>query len=1256
MNPAALSLHIPLAPTAPPTLGIAGFVYADLFEPARLRDLYEHFLAWFRAEAEADFTAYEAYRACGGGGMSPEATSTVLLSTAPHVSRFVAKLFGVEREAGQIVSETTSRLPIFRFGSEFVKKRVAKRAVTAATFTGSPLQGADVAQTLCRTAVALESEAASFGDARLYSIDEELAVARSVLVFLDIEDTAKKAKKGGGAHVTPAMKDSVQRLRAELASLSFAGEITKCADGRAPTDDEDLALVTWALEGIATSLASRFAHHDDPVHAWICMKAPKNVDPMNLVELRRPKKDFPELFVGPEHERRERDGFRLTDRRKSARQVEWELDYCLLCHERDKDSCSKGLRDNKTKEIKKNGLGVPLVGCPLDEKISEMHTLRRDGDVLGSLALVTLDNPMCPGTGHRICNDCMKACVFQKQEPVNIPEVETRVLSETLALPWGVEIFGLLTRWNPLNIERPFPLPYNGKKVLIVGIGPAGYTLAHHLTREGFSVTSVDGLKLEPLPAALTGGPPADGGDGRRRAPTPIKDFGVLYQELDERILLGFGGVSEYGITVRWDKNFLTLLYLTLARNPLLKMYGGVRFGGTLTLEESWELGFDHVAIAAGAGKPTIIDMKNNLARGIRKASDFLMALQLTGAYKRSSIANLQVTLPAIVIGGGLTAIDTATELIAYYPVQIEKTRERVERLNAELGPEKVRAAFDDEEWFSIQTQLDHARELDTERKRAARAGETAKVSELVDKWGGVTLVYRKNLQDSPAYRLNHEEVAKSLEEGVRYVENLSPTEAVLDATGHVDAILFKHADGREVRLPARTVCVAAGTSPNVTYEREYEGSFKLDGRGQFFATHKAVRVGGKMTVEPSTTGEGFFTSYTDGEHVVSFYGDNHPFYAGSVVRAMASAKHGFKHVAQLFDVNAAGDRAELTRFQAKIDDLLLATVTEVNRLTDTIVEVVVRAPLAARRFRPGQFYRLQNFESIAPVVGDAAHPTRLAMEGLALTGAWVDEENGLLGTIVLEMGSSSRLCAALRPGEPVVLMGPTGTPTEITGSETVLLCGGGLGNAVLFSIARAFKAMGSKVIYFAGYKRGEDLFKQGEIEAHTDQIVWTTDAGVEIAPRRPQDRHFRGNIVQAMLAYGKGELGETMASLCDVKRIIAIGSDRMMDAVRAARHGVLEPLLHKDHLAIGSINSPMQCMMKEVCAQCLQKHRDPHTGKEYVVFSCYNQDQELDRVDFAHLRQRLRANSAQEKLSDMWLDGILRTRPSALINLRSKN
>ena len=789
--------------------------------------------------------------------------------------------------------------------------------------------------------------------------------------------------------------------------------------------------------------------------------------------------------------------------------------------------------------------------------------------------------------------------------------------------------------------------------MLVVGLGPAGYTLAHHLACEGFGVVAVDGLKLEPLPFSLTGGY-ANGANGAWVPPEPIKDAVSIYGKLDERILLGFGGVSEYGITVRWDKNFLTLGYMTLARSRHVRMYGGIRFGGTLGVEDAWALGIDHIAIAAGAGRPTIIDIKNNLARGIRKASDFLMALQLTGAYKKSSVANLQVSLPAIVIGGGLTAIDTATELLAYYLVQVDKTVDRFEVLERELGAEKVRAIFDDEEWKQLAEHLAHGRELRAERELADREKRVANVQRLLDAWGGVTLVYRKGLNDSPAYRLNHEEVGKSLEEGVRYVEHLSPTEAVLDELGQVKSMKFQRVDGTTVELPARTVCVAAGTSPNITYEKEHQGTFQLDKRGHYFQAHKAVvDPSGGVTLEAVTNAkEGFFTNYCKDGRTVSFYGDNHPYYAGSVVKAMASAKDGHPHVTALFPEVARLDPkdqpsrdAALRALYTKLDDELLATVVAVNRLTKTIVEVVVRAPAAARKFEPGQFYRLQNFETSAKVISG----TRLAMEGLALTGAWVDKDKGLMGTIVLEMGGSSRLCAALEPGEQIVLMGPTGAATEIAAKETVLLAGGGLGNAVLFSIARAFKAMGSRIIYFAGYKHSSDVFKMDDIEHSTDQVIWATDAGDPVVPRRPQDVHFRGNIVQAMIAYGKGQLGAPVAKLSEVNRIIAIGSDRMMAAVRDARHGALASLLDPKHLALGSINSPMQCMMKEVCAQCLQKHVDPVTKKETVVFTCFNQDQELDHVDFGHLRQRLRANSMQEKLANAWLDHLLSRSPCIL-------
>jgi NAD(P)H-flavin reductase len=458
---------------------------------------------------------------------------------------------------------------------------------------------------------------------------------------------------------------------------------------------------------------------------------------------------------------------------------------------------------------------------------------------------------------------------------------------------------------------------------------------------------------------------------------------------------------------------------------------------------------------------------------------------------------------------------------------------------------------------------------------------------------------------------------------------------------------------------------VAAGTVPNVTYEKEHPGSFLLDSKQKFFQGFKAVRnpqadssALNAFTLEPDANG--FFTSHNTDGRFVTYYGDNHPRYNGNVVKAMASAKHGYPHVVALFEEEIARlDASQQPQREAawqslvtRLDDQLLARVERVVRLTPTIVEVIVRAPAAARHFHPGQFYRLQNFERLSPHVRVDDHVASMLMEGIALTGAWVDAEQGLLSLITLEMGVSSRLCAYLKPGEPVVVMGPTGTPTEIPEGSAVLLAGGGLGNAVLFSIAKALKAQGNKVLYFAGYKNGGDLFKREEIEEGTDQVIWASDMGDAIEPQRPQDRHFRGNIVQAMVAYAEGKLGPQQVALEDITRIIAIGSDRMMNAVRLARHGVLQPHLNPQHVGIGSINSPMQCMMKEVCAQCLQRHVDPETGREEFIFSCYNQDQELDRVDFNNLQARLRQNSVQEKLSNLWFEHLLDQAEAELVHV----
>jgi len=504
-----------------------------------------------------------------------------------------------------------------------------------------------------------------------------------------------------------------------------------------------------------------------------------------------------------------------------------------------------------------------------------------------------------------------------------------------------------------------------------------------------------------------------------------------------------------------------------------------------------------------------------------------------------------------------------------------------------------------------------------------------------------VTIAYRRRLIDAPSYTLNHEEVAKAMEEGIRFAELLTPVAVEVDRFGQAAALQLTRPASEpdrpleKVVLPARTILVAAGTQPNTVLGREDPANIVLDGRHFRALDEDGNPVAPERVAKPSAVR--VLTSLRPDGRAISFFGDLHPSFSGNVVKAMGGATLGYPVVSRMLARHrpSAPSPAELV---ARLDDELRARVHEVARLTPKIVEVVVKAPMAARAFKPGQFYRLQNYETLAPRVDG----TTLAMEGLALTGAAVDKEAGLLSTIVLEMGGSSDLCALLKPGEPVVLMGPTGTPTETPAGETVLLVGGGLGNAVLFSIGAQFRARGSRVLYFAGYKTIADRYRVADIEAAADQVVWCCDEAPGFVPGRPQDRAFVGNVVEAIEAYGSGALGSSGIGLEEVDRIIAIGSDSMMNAVAEARRARLEHYFRPGHRAIASINSPMQCMMKEICAQCLQLQRDPQTGIETVVFSCFNQDQEMDRVDFPALHRRLSQNGVQEKLNKLWIDRCL--------------
>jgi NADPH-dependent glutamate synthase beta subunit-like oxidoreductase len=702
--------------------------------------------------------------------------SELLLALAPHLEDFLARLFGVQAEVSALQAAQNELAPLFACKRQVVQRKALNRykADVASSFDGDALRAQ------------LEAKIGT----PLAGLSGELAFARTVGEW-GLDETANEV-------------------------------------------DIDLALryAAWAVH----STEGKARHK-----AGVLFKAPRKLDFMRLVPVEVETRNDVAMFRLPADHLRRRDGFALTDHGTDLAGGLDQAHYCIWCHEQQKDSCSSGLREKKTTDgstppFKKSPFGVTLAGCPLDEKISEFHKLRTEGWALGALAIICVDNPLVAATGHRICNDCMKACIYQKQDPVDIPQSETRVLKDVLALPWGFEIYSLLTRWNPLHLRRPLPRDPTGKRVLIVGTGPAGFTLAHHLLNDGHTIVGIDGLKIEPLPAEIAGVTAY----GERVAFAPIRDIATLHEPLDDRVMAGFGGVAEYGITVRWDKNFLKLIRILLERRDRFALFGGVRFGGTLDADGAFALGFDHVALAAGAGKPTVLDLPNGLANGVRTASDFLMALQLTGAAKRDSLANMQLRLPVVVVGGGLTAIDTATESLAYYPVQVEKFLSRYEQLVAEQGVAAVEASWRAGERVTAEEYLAHARAIRDEREQARAEGRVPRILELLDAWGGVTIAYRRRLIDSPSYTLNHEEVEKALEEGIRFAEGVTPLAIEVDTQGCAKglAVSVQHNDGDGVwhesaraSLPARTILIAAGTQPNTVAAREDPHHFQVDGR-----------------------------------------------------------------------------------------------------------------------------------------------------------------------------------------------------------------------------------------------------------------------------------------------------------------------------------------------------------------------------------------------------------------------------------------
>ncbi len=312
--------------------------------------------------------------------------------------------------------------------------------------------------------------------AELFGVEEQLDAIVAETKHLDpihackrlfVQRQAVKKYADPSGFDGAALRAALETLMGEtLTEASFSNHVASWErDERKDAIDVALRYAAWAT----LTPEGRARHAGETL-----FRTPAKIDFQNLVPVTTVERNGVTMKCLPEHDWRARDGFACTDPGMNGQQALDQINYCIWCHNQGKDSCRKGLKDRKTGAWQKSPFGVTLTGCPLEEKISEMHTLRAQGNLIGAFATIAVDNPMVAATGHRICNDCMKACIYQKQEPVDIPQAETAILKDVLGLPWGFEIYSLLTRWNPLDIRRPLPRPTPGARCSSLARGRRG--------------------------------------------------------------------------------------------------------------------------------------------------------------------------------------------------------------------------------------------------------------------------------------------------------------------------------------------------------------------------------------------------------------------------------------------------------------------------------------------------------------------------------------------------------------------------------------------------------------------------------------------------------------------------------------------------------------------------------------------------------------------------------------------------------------
>jgi hypothetical protein len=169
--------------------------------------------------------------------------------------------------------------------------------------------------------------------------------------------------------------------------------------------------------------------------------------------------------------------------------------------------------------------------------------------------------------------------------------------------------------------------------------------------------------------------------------------------------------------------------------------------------------------------------------------------------------------------------------------------------------------------------------------------------------------------------------------------------------------------------------------------------------------------------------------------------------------------------------------------------------------------------------------------------------------------------------------------------------------------------------------VGTALKQAGNHVIFVAQIENQEDIYCEKELIHATDKILWLNNTE---------------NIIESLIK------NHTEISLNNIDRIYLISHTDLLREFQLARKNQLKPYLLKDPSVIGAVYGNMQCMLKGVCAQCLQWQIDPETGlRTKAVFACSWQDQPLEIIDIDHMDARSLQNHLQDELSRLWVSHL---------------